>query len=212
MIEKLATATGLTIPCYEVLDIIKEVKDKNISVAEIGVGIGATALEIMKLLNENDHYYMFGFEDDVLELESDLRGLDFKCKNIHAMGNSRRTYDSYNWSLAQLYLSSDNKDIFDIVYLDGGHIFFHDALACCLLKKLTKTGGYIVFDDIDWSYAISPTSNPKKWPMVTQLLTEEQIETCQVAMIVDIFMKDDPTWELVEKFSSSHRKTYKRVK
>lgn len=77
---------------------------------------------------------------------------------------------------------------------------------------MIKQGGYIVIDDIDWCYTISPTSKPVKEPIVAQLYTEKQIETYQVAMVNDIFVKDDSAWELVKGYSSPHRKTYKRIK
>ena len=207
-------------PCHELLELIKTNKssgkeiegDISYVVAEIGVGIGATAVKIMELLSENDQYYMFSFEDDALELKADLKRCGFQCKNIHAMGNSRKKFDSYNWTLAKLYQSSEKKEIFDISYLDGAHSFLFDGLACCLLKKMTKKGGIIVFDDIDWSYAKSPTVNPTANPAILNDCTEEQINTQQIKMVVEIFMKDDPEWELIEEFTSKHRATYKKIK
>lgn len=179
MLEKIGTEKYRTVskPCYQCLELIELVKNQvegGIAFAEIGVGVGATAVEAVKLLSAEDNYYMFSFEEEVNELKEDLLKLDLECKNIHAIGNTRKVWDSYCWTLAQLYLDS-GKDLFDVTYLDGAHTFIHDSSACCLLKLLTKVGGYIIFDDINWSYAISKTQNPKKRPEILDLFTLEQI-------------------------------------
>lgn len=200
-------------PCSEVLALIKEMKrvvGGGICVAEIGIGIGATANAIVKCLDASDNYYMFSYENAVLEVEADLKQTDYCIANLYAIGNTTKTYDSYCWTLAKLYLEKRHSFL-DLTYLDGAHSFFHDGLACCLLKKMTKVGGIIVFDDINWSHATSPTANPKKNPDITKNYTQEQLTACQVAMVVDIFMKDDMNWELLEEYSSSHRVTYKRI-
>lgn len=199
-------------PCKEMLKFIGEMKKRvePISVAEIGIGIGATANEIVKLLDTSDDYYIFSFEKDVVDLQADFRQTDYCVANIYAIGNSNKTYDSYAWSLAKLYLEKGK--FLDITYLDGAHSFFHDGLACCLLKKITKVGGIIIFDDIDWCHAKSPTVNPQKNPSILRDYTQEQIETCQVSMVVDVFMKDDSEWEFLKDESSNHRAIYKKIK
>lgn len=217
MLEKLNQHGYETIsqPCKEVLRLIGEMKKDimSISVAEIGIGVGATANEIVKLLDASDDYYMFSFENDVLELQEDLKQDDNYCvANIHAIGNTNKTYDSYAWSLAKLYLSKEKQSFLDLTYLDGAHSFFHDGLACCLLKKMTKVGGIIIFDDMDWCHSKSPTANPDKNPNTVKNYTQEQIETCQIAMVVDVFMKDDADWEFLEENSSNHRAIYKKIR
>lgn len=216
MLEKIGMEQYRTVskPCNECLKLIQMIKNQmggGITFAEIGVGIGATAVEAIKLLSGEDNYYMFSYAEDVNELKEDLLKLNVECKNIHAIGNTRKVWDSYNWTLAQLYLDSE-KELFDVVYLDGAHTFMHDSSACCLLKLLTKVGGYIIFDDLDWSYAKSPTINPEKRPDILDKMTMEQINAFQIRMVVDVFMKNDPAWQMVKEMSSNHREAYRRIK
>ena len=217
MLEKIGMEKYRTVsqPCKECLELIELLKMQNgagsITFAEIGIGVGATAVEAVKLLSAEDSYYMFSFESDVNELKEDLLKLDLQCKNIYAMGNTAKPGDSYSWTLAKLLLDS-KKELFDLVYLDGAHAFIHDSSACCVLKKLTKVGGFIIFDDIDWCHAKSPTANPEVKPETLTNYTMEQINTCQVKMVVDIFMQNDPDWEMAESISTEHRVVYKRLK
>jgi predicted O-methyltransferase YrrM len=46
---------------------------------------------------------------------------------------------------------------FDLCYLDGAHNWFVDGLAFFLVHRLLKPGGWIIFDDVDWTYESSPT-------------------------------------------------------
>ena len=189
------------IEVVETLEKITKSSKEPIAVGEIGIGVGATAVEIVRFLGNKDSYYFFSYEDDVKELEKDLKNLDYcKCK-LYPMGNTKTIYDSYNWKLGLLY--RDTEDLFDLVYLDGAHTFLHDGLATALLKKLVKPGGYIIFDDLNWSYKKAPDLNPEIRPETLKEFSEEQIETEQVNMIIDVFMKTDNEWELIVKKNNS---------
>lgn len=217
MIEKINQPMykAISNPCKEVLmalDMLKENRGDRITIAEIGVGIGATSVKVAEKLSKEDLYYLFSYEDDVTELRNDLVELP-KCEaSIYAIGNTTKTYDSYAWSLAKIYQELSNKELFDLVYLDGAHTFCHDGLTCCILKRMMKMGGMIIFDDIDWCHAKSPTLNPTVNTRTSDNFTDEQIETCQVAMVVNIFMEEDKDWEIVPELSSVRRVTYKKVR
>lgn len=54
MIEKLLSKTGNTEPMHKVLELTKMQKEikENVSVAEIGIGWGATSVELIKILGK----------------------------------------------------------------------------------------------------------------------------------------------------------------
>lgn len=200
MIEKINTEGYETIskPSQSVINVLENLLESNkrpIVVAEVGVGIGATSVEIAKRLRDIDSFYFFSFEEDVKELFVDLKDADYcKCK-LYPMGNSTVKYDSYNWKLSSMCL--ENEMVFDIVFLDGAHSLFHDGLATVLLKKLIKPGGILIFDDVFWSYMSSPKNNPEKRPEILEDYTREQIETEQIKRVINIFMENDDEWERI---------------
>ena len=141
------------------------------------------------------HSIFFSFENDVKELESDLKDKDYCNCKLYPMDNTTATYDSYNWKLCSLCL--ENNVFFDLVYLDGAHSLFHDGLATVLIKKLVKQGGLIIFDDVFWSFHNSPTLNPNVCPETRNNYSEEQIKSEQVKLVIDLFMENDKTWKRI---------------
>jgi predicted O-methyltransferase YrrM len=64
---------------------------------------------------------------------------------------------SYSWWLkGQVAASSDahgNCDpVYDFCYLDGAHHWTIDGLAVYLVEKLLRPGGWLLLDDLDWSF------------------------------------------------------------
>ncbi len=201
MIEKIGTEEyrHFSSPSTEMVTCIEKLHRRNarpITVAEIGVGVGATSVEIVKRLRKGDSFHFFSFEDEVAELQSDLAAQDYCVCELVPHGNSRKAFDSYCWPLAKLCLENEGgSGIFDLAYLDGAHALSHDGLACVLLKKLIRKGGYLVLDDLNWSFANSEVQNPTVFPQIRSMYTDEQINALQVGMVARLFMNHDEDWK-----------------
>lgn len=93
------------------------------------------------------------------------------------MANTSATYDSYVWNLIKILQQKKSDKIpyklFDFVYFDGAHTYLFDAAAVSFLKLLIKPGGYILFYDMFWTIAVSPTCNPHVNKNMTSLYTME---------------------------------------
>jgi predicted O-methyltransferase YrrM len=162
--------------------------------AEIGVYKGYTAARIADLLDGHGEIHLFDYADRVEPVATRLR--DAGHRNVVAHPNSRRLLDSYNWSLMRV-LAERGGDAFDYVFLDGAHTWAHDALAFTLADRLLAPGGYVDFDDYRWTLRASPTMNPGAFPEIEQLYTEEQIDSAQVALVVDLLVRTDARYEEV---------------
>ena len=72
-----------------------------------------------------------------------------------------REFSSYTWWLKeQVAAASDAhgnvEPRFDFVYLDGAKNWTIDGLAVVLVEKLLRPGGWLLMDDLDWTYADDP--------------------------------------------------------
>lgn len=161
--------------------------------AEVGVYHGDTARQIAQALAGEGQIHLFDYEDRVAEVAAKLAGDGHR--NVVCHGNSRRLLDSYNWSLMRTLQQSEGRPVFDYVFVDGAHTWAHDALAFMLVDRLLAPGGYVDFDDYRWSLRHSPSMNPEAFPDVEQLYTTEQIDSCQVALVVDLLVRPDPRYE-----------------
>lgn len=174
-------------------------------IAELGVYKGATTLEIVKYLHDEGWrnsatMWLFDYEDRLQGVRQYLAEHGFTdetCPVIHYYPSSYKLLDSYNWQLAELIRLYPFGGPFDYVFIDGAHTWAVDALAFLLVDRLLIPGGYVDFDDHDWTLGGSPTLNPEAHPLTGKLYTVEQIQASQVQMIIDLLVKRDPRYKEV---------------
>jgi predicted O-methyltransferase YrrM len=76
-----------------------------------------------------------------------------------------RAHSSYNWFLKQTIeqcsdAAGNCRPTFDFCYLDGSKNFNIDGLAIILVEKLLKPGGWLLMDDLEWTYERNPWIAP----------------------------------------------------
>lgn len=72
-----------------------------------------------------------------------------------------REYSTYTWWLKELVQARSDRHgnvspCFDLVYLDGAKNWTIDGFAVVLVEKLLRPGGWLLLDDLDWTYADDP--------------------------------------------------------
>lgn len=219
MLEKLSDPRFATIsqPSIHALDLARRVLADNPAplLCEVGVGLGATSIELCKLLDHRGEIWFFDFEEKLAELAADLVAAGFA--NFRTFGNSRRTFDSYAWTLAMQLRrrrAAGGQGFIDLAYLDGAHTFFHDAPATVCLKEMLRPGGYLLMDDYDWTIAVSPTMRPSVNPAIVRDYTDEQIELSHVEMVCALLLDEDPAFERIDigYLRQEHRRAYRRLR
>lgn len=198
---------SISTPRREFLELVKYKKNQNraITIAEVGVGCGASSVEVCKCLDEQDTYFCFDFEEIINDLLYDLNLIPEICCRLVGKGNSHKLYDSYSWNLCDLLFSMRDKNLnglFDVVFLDGSHSFIHDGVSCCLLKELLRPNGFIIFDDLFWRGEDNDMVS-NAWQ---DLYLDKQIREAQVKRVVNAFMIEDKNFQqifLTQSYNSS---------
>jgi predicted O-methyltransferase YrrM len=90
---------------------------------------------------------------------------------------------SYNWRLMKLIEAQERT--FDLCYLDGGHDWYNTGLAFFLVDKLLRPGGWIIFDDLDWTMEHIEAQWALRKP-------EEERVTPQVRKVWELLVKTHP--------------------
>jgi hypothetical protein len=161
------------------------------SIAEIGIFKGHTSLEFARFLNGQGELHLYDYDDRVRHVADSLGRAGFS--NVRPFGCSYKLLDSYNWSLAKT-IETHDRPIYDYMFIDGAHSWAVDALTTFLADRLLVVGGYVDFDDYEWSFEVSPSLNPAVFPLTAKLYTAEQIAAQQVKMIVNLIVRRDPRY------------------
>ena len=114
-----------------------------------------------------------------------------------------REHSSYNWFLKeQVEQHSDQAGnctpVYDFCYLDGSHNFDIDGLAVVLVEKLLRPGGWLLMDDLDWTYEHNPWVAPELWPDGNARpfgpLSERQRTAPQLRPVFELIVKQHPAF------------------
>lgn len=99
---------------------------------------------------------------------------------------------SYTWRLMKM-LEHDPTPRYDFCYIDGGHSWDNTGFGFCLVDRLLVPGGWIVFDDLDWTFSsmMTPGEPAPDWLAAK---TEEEIRTPQVRKVWELLVKPHPSY------------------
>ena len=98
---------------------------------------------------------------------------------------------SYVWRL-MIMLEKDPMPQFDLCYIDGAHNWFTDGFAFLLIDKLLRPGGWVVFDDLDWTYETSPSLRNST---LVKNMPHDEKGTAQVKKVYELLVKPHPDYD-----------------
>jgi predicted O-methyltransferase YrrM len=169
------------------------VNDNDIqNVLELGFFHGVSAMYMAAALQEKggnglittiDKFNAKELQPNIEDLSSKL-GLSTFIKAIYA-------HNCYTWELLRL-LELKPRPSFDLIFIDGAHLWKTDGFAFFLCDKLLAENGYLIMDDISWSMAknADPTSN--EW---TKKYSDEEQATNQLEKVFDLLVKEHPSYD-----------------
>lgn len=97
---------------------------------------------------------------------------------------------SYNWRLMK-FIEENKNPVFDFAYIDGAHDWYNDGFAFFLVDKLLKPGGWIIFDDINWTFSTSPSLANTE--MVKNMPLDEK-NTAQIGKVFSLLVETHPSY------------------
>lgn len=137
----------------------------------------------------------------------DLKGAKFRLPNIETLLDKLDLNDfvttyyentSYTWRLMK-FIEDNDEPIFDFCYVDGAHDWYNDGFAFFLVDKLLKPGGWIIFDDMFWTFESSPalknTSRVKNMP-------EDEKSIPHIGQVFNLLVKTHPNYHNFEIYNS----------
>src|SRR3954465_15845575 len=109
-----------------------------------------------------------------------------------------REFSTYNWWLKeQIAARSDAhgnvEPAYDFVYLDGAKNWTIDGLAVVLIEKLLRPGGWLLMDDLQWTYAQDPGRGATDG-IVHRELSEREGTEPHLRAVFDLIVAQHPSF------------------
>jgi predicted O-methyltransferase YrrM len=112
-------------------------------------------------------------------------------KNVNVIISER----TYIWELRNIIKKHTQNGqctpIYDFCFIDGAHTWETDGFAFFLVDKLLKPGGWILFDDINWT--ISESKSLANFDFIKEMPIEEKT-TAQVKEIIELLVSQHPNY------------------
>lgn len=105
----------------------------------------------------------------------------------------RRADSSYDWWLKEQVQERSDADgncepLYDFCYIDGAHEWTIDGLAAVLAEKLLRPEGWLLLDDVTWSFALGKLTGE------TFRLSEEERQEPHVQAVFDLIVRQNPSF------------------
>ncbi len=104
-----------------------------------------------------------------------------------------REHSSYTWWLKIELESARSQPRFDFAYLDGAKNWTVDGLAVLLLERVLRPGGWLLMDDLHWTYGDDPGRAVADGVTVRALSPAERGEP-HLRAVFDLLIAGNPAW------------------
>jgi len=110
-----------------------------------------------------------------------------------------REHSSYNWFLKQQVEEASDAagnatPRFDFCYLDGAKNFNVDGVAVVLIEKLLRPGGWLLMDDLEWTYEDNQWILPSGDGRPLGPLSESERTEPHLAAVFELIVKQHPSF------------------
>jgi predicted O-methyltransferase YrrM len=126
---------------------------------------------------------------EALALDPTVHDLLDRCGLAHRV-TTVFAHTSFTWELRRM-LAEPEPPSFDFVFLDAGHTWDVTGFAFFLVDRLLRPGGWLLFDDLNWSVDASASVRTTNW---AKALSAEERSTQQVRDVFDVLVGGDPRY------------------
>jgi predicted O-methyltransferase YrrM len=166
-------------------------------VLELGVAHGVGCAYIAAALQENGRGTIttvdsskFLYEDPTAEELMERLGLD------HLVTVDRGS-STYTWFLKEKIEECSDEagnctPVYDFVYLDGAKDWTIDGLAVFLIEKVLRNGGWLLMDDLDWTF--SSWQADKVGVVEKQAMSTAELNEPHLRAVFELIVKQHPAF------------------
>ena len=167
------------------------------AVLELGTAHGVGAVYLAAALEANTHGHL---------TTVDFAGADYDPAPEALLARAGlaqrvtvvREFSSYTWWLKEQVQERSDRvgnvaPLYDFVYLDGAKNWTIDGLAVVLIEKLLRPGGWLLMDDLPWTYAQDPGRDATDG-IVHRELSEPERSEPHLRAVFDLIVAQHPSF------------------
>jgi predicted O-methyltransferase YrrM len=165
---------------------------------ELGTAHGVSAAYIAAAMEANGEGHLTTVDhrgaayDPAPEVVLRNAGLDHRVTIV-------RDHSSYNWFLKQqIEQASDDAGNcvprYDFCYLDGSKNWNLDGLAVVLIEKLLRPDGWLLMDDLEWTYDSNPWIIPEANGRPLGPMSDSERSEPHLLAVFELIVKQHPSF------------------
>jgi len=164
-------------------------------VLELGTARGVSAAYIAAALDENGHGELTTV--DFVQWQNPTPEELLGSVGLAERVSFDRSYSTYNWFLKEQVEARSDADgncepLYDFCFLDGQKNWSVDGLAVVLIEKLLRPGGWLLLDDLGWTYASQATG--QHYGVDIRSLSERERDEPHLRAIFELIVKGHPSF------------------
>jgi predicted O-methyltransferase YrrM len=169
------------------------------TVLELGTAHGVSAAYIAAALDANGHGRLTTVDSSVFALawQNPAPEEVLAFAGLRDWVSFERSYSTYTWFLKeQIERRSDRsgncEPLYDFCFLDGQKNWTVDGLAVFLIEKLLRPGGWLLMDDLAWTY--SPDRQGRHYTIDIGSLSEKERREPHMRAVFELIVKQHPAF------------------
>jgi predicted O-methyltransferase YrrM len=194
---------------------------RPVSCLELGTARGVSGAYIASALDANGEGTLTTVDSSTVWWESPTPGDLLERLGLAQRVTLDRSYTTYTWFLKeQIQARSDEhgncEPLYDFCFIDGSKNWTIDGLAAVLVEKLLRPGGWLLMDDLGWTYTTLPHEQQQHYFVSLPALTEPELTEPHIRAVFELIVMQHPAftdfriqdnwWGWARKSPDEHRR------
>ena len=175
-------------------------KNRPESLLELGTARGGSAVFLASALEANGQGHLTTVDSTrwnwVDPTPQEVLG---RAGLAHRVTFDKR-FSTYSWFLKseiEKHLTSHGtvQPVYDFIFLDGAKNWSTDGIAVVTAEKLLKPGGWLLLDDLGWSYGEHAADSDRHYEIEIAKLSDSERDEPHLRRIFDLLIATNPAFD-----------------
>lgn len=169
-------------------------------VLELGTCRGASAVIIAAALQENGSGSLLSVDSSKYDWAEPTPAQTIAGAGLERLVSLDRRFSTYTWFLKDQLQRASALDgsvtpQYDLVFLDGSKNWSTDGLTVLLAEKLIRPDGWLLMDDLGWTYAADAVDGPVHYEVDMTRLSDEERTQPHLRAVFDLLVRTHPAFD-----------------